>query len=116
MIDPTEAPEGMIAVESKNICGSGDCHYEGSYVCPYTADNLLQCVSHNRKDRCDVVFIKKPPETEPPCYCKESLDVVKALVKELTECEEYIGVKDEETDKVLTSAYILINKLKGEKQ
>ena len=66
MIDPTEAPEGMIAVESKDISGSVDCHYEGSYVCPRTADNLLQCVSHNRKDRCDVVFIKKPPETGPP--------------------------------------------------
>ena len=61
MIDPTEAPEGMIAVESdpSDLCTG--CHFKDTDNCPSDARGRITCVDTERKDRCTVVFIKKPP-------------------------------------------------------
>jgi hypothetical protein len=59
MIDPQEAPWGMVAVEQKGCCG---CCYMDRPRCPKTA-----CIGLERQDNTDVIFVEiKEAENEMP--------------------------------------------------
>ena len=55
MIDPNEAPEGYLAVEYRGCDG---CAFKyGSADCLFA-----ECTAIRRKDRHDVIFVKKPDD------------------------------------------------------
>lgn len=58
-VDKHDAPEGFVAVESYEGCL--DCYFQGiqqAAPCPRNEHGGLNCISENRIDKCDVVFIQ----------------------------------------------------------
>ena len=58
-VDPNEAPEGYVAAKTvDNGCLGCDLDYLSIECC------RAACGSTNRKDGCNVIFIKKPDECQ----------------------------------------------------
>ena len=58
-VDKHDAPEGFVAAESNYGCL--DCYFQGirqDSSCPRNKYGMLNCISENRIDKCDVVFIQ----------------------------------------------------------
>ncbi len=58
-VDKHDAPEGFVAVESYEGCLN--CYFQGIQQdgpCPRNKHAELNCISENRIDKCDVVFIQ----------------------------------------------------------
>jgi hypothetical protein len=67
MIDPSEAPEGYVAVRKSGCSG---CSFLGERGCNIPFTNA--CGAGGRKDKTAVIFIKKPPKQEPVMSKKQT--------------------------------------------
>jgi len=75
-VNPNEAPEGYIAIETASCDGCALDAAEHNKLC-YQAD----CLPGNRHDTCSVIFIKKSPEfmpqhTDGPNFQNELLKLI----------------------------------------
>ena len=75
-VNPNEAPEGYIAIETASCDGCALDAAEHNKLC-YQAD----CSEEDRKDECNVIFIKKSPEfmpqhTDGPNFQNELLKLI----------------------------------------
>jgi len=56
-VDPSEAPEGFIAVASSGKYCYGCYYWISMYNCPED----VHCLANHRKDTSNVIFLKKEP-------------------------------------------------------
>ncbi len=59
-LNPKEAPKGYVARETRKTYGCAGCVFYDPGKCPSCQKTKASCMSFDRMDGCDVIFVQAP--------------------------------------------------------